>query len=94
MHILISPSKIWAKKCTLYTAKYGIFLALAPWAGGLGVGPGPYSQDIPPEFLATTHGCGASPFHICAPPTSLHGCGFFNSVVVRLPFNSIFDDSK
>ena len=24
MHILIFPSKFWAKKCTLYTAKYGI----------------------------------------------------------------------
>ena len=23
MHILIFPSKIWAKQCTLYTAKYG-----------------------------------------------------------------------
>ena len=37
------------------------------------------------------HGCGASPFHICAPSTSLDGCGFFNSVVVTLPFNSISD---
>ena len=27
----------------------------------------------------------------CLPPTSLDGCGFFNSVVVRLPFNSICD---
>ena len=31
---------------------------------------------------------------IIAPPTSLDGCDFFNSVVVRLPFNSISDSSK
>ena len=30
------------------------------------------------------------PIHVSSPPTSLDGCGFFNSVVVRLPFNSIF----
>ena len=29
------------------------------------------------------------PGRICAPPTSLDGCGFFNSVIVRLPFNLI-----
>ena len=28
------------------------------------------------------------------PPTSLVGYGFFNSVVVRLPFNLIFDHSE
>ena len=38
-------------------------------------------------FLSTTHGCGTSLFCICAPPTSLDGCGFFNSVIVRLLFN-------
>ena len=31
--------------------------------------------------------------HLC-PPTSLDGCGFFNSVVVRLPFHSISDSSE
>ena len=36
-------------------------------------------------------GCGTSPFGILAPPTYLDGCGFFNSVLVRLPFNSISD---
>ena len=54
----------------------------------------PYPQDIPPEFLSTTRGCGTIPFDICAPPTILYGCGFFNSVVVRLPFNSISDGSE
>ena len=34
---------------------------------------------------------GTSPFCICAPLSSHFGCGFFNSVVVRLPFNSISD---
>ena len=28
------------------------------------------------------------------PSTSLDGCGFFNSIVVRLPFNSISDDPE
>ena len=62
------------------------------WNPGVGgwCGSGtPHSSDITAEFLFTTCGCGASPFYICAPPTSLDGCGFFNSVVVRLPFNLI-----
>ena len=54
----------------------------------------PHSQDIPLEFLSTTRGCGTSPFHISTTPTSLGGCGFFNSVVVRIPFNSISDGSE
>ena len=33
-------------------------------------------------------------FHICAPPTSLDGCDFFDSIVVRLPFNLISDGSE
>ena len=28
LHIFIFPSKIWAKRCTLHTAKYGNRLAL------------------------------------------------------------------
>lgn len=31
----------------------------------------------------------ASLFHVHTPPTSLDGYGFFSSVAVRLPFNSI-----
>ena len=49
---------------------------------------------MPPKFLSTTRGCGTSPFHVSTPPTSLDGCGFFNSIVVGLPFNSISDNSK
>lgn len=63
------------------------------WGARCGVGA-PHSQDIPPEFLSTTHGCRTRPFHVCTPSTSLDGCGFFNSVVVRLPFNLIYDGSR
>ena len=63
---------------------------------GLGVLFGariPHSKDIPSKFLSTTAVYGTSPFHVSTPPTSLDGCGFFNSVVVRLPFNLISDSS-
>ena len=33
-------------------------------------------------------------FHVCASPTSVDGHGFFNSVVVRIPFYSISDGSE
>ena len=33
-------------------------------------------------------------FHIITPPTSLDGCGFFNSIIVWLPFNSISNSSE
>ena len=54
----------------------------------------PCSQDIPPEFLSTTRGCGTSLFHVSTLPTSMDGYGFFNSVVVRLSFNTISDRSE
>ena len=67
-----------------------IFLALEPWAGGPSVGPGLRALKISlPNFYP--HGCRASPFCICTPPTSLDGCGFFNFIVVRLPYNLISD---
>ena len=50
--------------------------------------------DIPPEFLSDTCGCGTCLCHICAPPTSLGGCGFFSLIVVILPFNLISDGSE
>ena len=55
------------------------------WRAWCGAGT-PHSWDSPPEFLPTTHACGTSLFRIPAPPTSVDGCDFFNSVVVRLPF--------
>ena len=60
----------------------------------VGLGLTPLSSGIPPEFLSTTHGLGTSPMHVSDPPTNLDGCGFFNSVIVRLPFNLISDGSK
>ena len=63
------------------------------WGAWYGFGT-PHSWDIPPEFLSATCGCGASPSHIFAPSTSLDGCGFFNSKVIRIPFNSISDGSE
>ena len=63
------------------------------WGAWCGAGTS-HSQDISPEFLSTTHRWGTSLFCICAPPTHLDGCGFFNSIVVRLPFNSISDSSE
>ena len=62
---------------------------------GAWCGPGtPCSWDTPPKFLSTTHGYGTSPFRVWAPTTSQDGCGFFNSIVVRLPFNSTSDSSE
>ena len=51
---------------------------------------GPW-QTITPSWLfyPSYHGCGTSLFCVCAPPPSLDGCGSFNSIVVRLPFNSV-----
>ena len=69
-----------------------------PGLGGLCGARTPHSQDIPPEFLSITRGCGTRLFCVSAPPTSLDGCGlvffFFNRVVVRLPFNLISDGSE
>ena len=62
------------------------------WGAWCGAGT-PCSLDSPSEFSRTTREWGTSLFCICAPPASLDGCGFFNSVVVRLPFNSIFAGS-
>ena len=66
------------------------FLALESWTGGLGVGLGLLAPKIS-LLNFYPRGCGASPFIVCTPPTTLDGCGFFNSIVVRLPFNSISD---
>ena len=60
---------------------------------GTGVGWDPCSQRYPSRILSPTGGWGTSPFCACTPPSSLDGCGFFNSTV-RLPFNSISDSSE
>ena len=62
------------------------------WNPGLGAWCGsvtPHLEISLPNFYP--RGCEASPFRVRTPPTSLHGCSFFNSVVVRLPVNSISD---
>ena len=60
------------------------------WGAWYGAGT-PHSRDIPPKFLSTTRVWGTSLFHVSTPPTSLDGCGFFNSIAVSLPFNLISD---
>ena len=57
---------------------------------GPGVGLGLFTPEIAlPNFYP--RGCGARAFCVCAPPTSHDTCGFFYSIVVRLPFNTISD---
>ena len=63
------------------------------WGSCYGAGT-PHSRDYPPKFLSTTCVCGTSPFCIFSPPTSLDRCGFFNSVIVRFPFNLISAGSE
>ena len=70
-----------------------IFLAQESGAGEAGVGLGLLAPEISLQNFYP-HGCGISPLFICYPHTTLDGCGFFNSVVVRLPFNLIFDGSQ
>ena len=61
------------------------------WGAWYGTGT-PRSWNIPPE--STTCICGTSLFCVSISPTSLDGCVFFNSVVVRFPFRSISDGSS
>ena len=56
------------------------------------MGPGLLAPDIFPEFLFMwVLGQPILPLCLSHPPTSLVGCGFFSSIVVRHPFTSIFD---
>ena len=67
------------------------------WNPGLGVLIWGWDSSLlryPSQILSITHGCGTSSFHVSAPCTSLDGYGFFDSVVVRLPFNCISDGSE
>ena len=75
------------------------YLDYLPSSGTLSLGTWcvaeiPCSWDIPSNILSTTPGCRTGLFHVSAPCTSLDGCGFFNSVVVRLPINLISDGSE
>ena len=65
-----------------------IFMALESWTGGRDVGLGLLALKISLPNLYPCD-CGASPLHVHVPPTSLDGCGFFNSLDARLAFNLI-----
>ena len=79
-----SPLVFTARSCGTYLPSTGTL----GWEPGVGLG-----LLTPKIFLSNfyPHEYGASPFHVHACPSSVDGCGFFNSVVVRLPFNSISD---
>ena len=67
-------------------------LSSQPWNHGLVIwlGLGLLAPEISlPNSYA--HQYGTSPFCICTPPISLDGCGFFNSIVVRLLLCPISD---
>ena len=66
-----------------------IFLALVPCVEGTDVGLGVLTPEIStPIFICHTWQNRLVLFCVSIPPTSLDGCGFFNSIIVRLPFNS------
>ena len=68
-------------------------MALETWAGGPGMGLGLIAPKISLLNLYPPH-TGVGPVHsIYLLPCSfyqLDGCGLFNYVAVRLPFNSVF----
>ena len=87
-----SPTSIPAGFCS--QKLWGlIFLALKSWAGGPSVDLGLLAPVISQIFIHHTWVKDqlVPRRHL---PTSLDGCGFFNSVVVRFPFNSITDVSE
>ena len=69
-----------------------IVLALESWTRGLLWIELPTPQISLPSFYP--RGCEASQFQVHTLATSLYGCGFFNSIVVRLPFSSISNDPE
>ena len=70
-----------------------MFLALGLYSGGPGVGPGLLTPEISLPKFSPPH-VGLGPAGFTSAPLLLDGCGFFNSVVIRLPFNLISDDSE
>ena len=73
-----------------------IFLALETWALGPGMGLGLLTPEISLLFFIQHKFVGPIHLHlwVSTPPTSLDGCGFFGSIVVVFPFNSISDGSE
>ena len=62
--------------------------------GWPGVGLGLLTPEISLLNFYPPHVGETSWFHVCTSPTGLDGCGFFSSVVVRLPLDSISDGSE
>ena len=74
-----------------------IYKDLFSWHWNLGLGGLVWDSSLlryPSQIFITIHGSGTSPFCVSAPLTSLDGCGFFHSIVVRFPFNLISDCFK
>ena len=74
-----------------YSQKFwGLFPVTGTLGWGAWCGSGtPCSWDIPPKFSSTWMWGWSDPYP--CPFYQSGGCGFFNSVVVRFPFNSISD---
>ena len=67
------------------------------WNPGLGVlvwGWDSSHLRYPSQFFIHHMWVWEQPIPTCAPPTSLDGCGFFNSIVVKLLCNLISDDTE
>ena len=67
------------------------------WNPGLGIlvwGWDSFLLRYPFQIFIHHTWVGTSPLWVSTPPTSLDGCSFFNSVVVRLPLNLISDGSE
>ena len=65
-------------------------MVLKPWAGGPGMRLAHLAPQVPLLSFYLPH-VDVGPAHSMSPPTSLDGCGFFNSIVFRIPFNSVYD---
>ena len=69
-----------------------------PGTRTLGWGPGMRLEVLAPKLSLPNfylpHVGERTTHSVWAPPTSLHVCGFFYSIVVRLPFNSISEHSE
>ena len=85
-----------------------IFLGLGPWAGWSGLGLGPLTPEVSLPFFIHHMWVWDQPFpsprlsrHSLSPHLSMswpllpvwNECGFFKSLVVRLPHSSIFSQS-
>ena len=87
------------KRCLLKKLTHGLIQThlfdTRTLGGGLGLGLGPLTPKIPlPNFYPWVWDQPLPCLIISAPRTSLDGCGFFNFIVVGLPFSLISDGSE